>query len=99
MYFLETLQVRAPCHGGVLYSFDLDGMLFGFFNDFFCKYFLFSSHFMLFPTFKKKIGVKKRFKNFSGGGGRIFFLENTSFSFHFGFYAIFNIQLFLCGNI
>ena len=21
MYFLETLQVRAPCHGGVLYSF------------------------------------------------------------------------------
>ena len=21
MYFLETLQVHAPCHGGVLYSF------------------------------------------------------------------------------
>ena len=31
---------------------------------------MFSSRFMLFPTFKKKIGVKK---NISGGGGRFFF--------------------------
>ena len=34
MYFLETLQVRASCHGGVLYSFDIDGMLFEFFMNF-----------------------------------------------------------------
>ena len=34
MYFLETLQVRAACHGGVLYSFDIDGMLFEFFMNF-----------------------------------------------------------------
>ena len=26
--------VRAPCHGGVLYSFDIDGMLFEFFMNF-----------------------------------------------------------------
>ena len=31
MYFLETLQVCAPCHGGVL---DIDGMLFEFFMNF-----------------------------------------------------------------
>ena len=31
MYFLETLQLRAPCHGGVLYVFFyIDGMLFEF---------------------------------------------------------------------
>ena len=57
--------------------FDIDGMLFEFFMNFFNieKYkiiiffffpnFMFSSRFMLFPTFKKKICVKK----ISGGGG------------------------------
>ena len=30
---------------------------------------MFSSHFMLFPTFKKKIGVKKKIR---GGGGDFF---------------------------
>ena len=35
MYFIETLQVCAPCHGGVLYSFfDIDGMLFEIFMNF-----------------------------------------------------------------
>ena len=34
MYFLETLQVRAPSHGGVLYIFDIDGMLFELFMNF-----------------------------------------------------------------
>ena len=73
MYFLETLQVRAPCHGGVLY---IDGMLFEFFMNFlnfeknqikifsFLQYFMFSSRFMLFPTLKKNVYKKK-----SGGGG------------------------------
>ena len=34
MYFLETLQARAPCHGGgggvYCIVFDIDGMLFAF---------------------------------------------------------------------
>ena len=31
----QTLQVRTPCHGGVLYSFfHIDGMLFEFFMNF-----------------------------------------------------------------
>ena len=57
--------------------FDIDGMLFEFFMNFFNieKYkiiiffflqnFMFSSRFMLFPTFKKKLCQK----NFGGGGG------------------------------
>ena len=53
--------------------FDIDGMLFEFFMNFFNieKYnyffskFMFSSRFMLFPTFKKKNWVKQ----ISGGGG------------------------------
>ena len=79
MYFLETLQVRAPCHGGVLYSFYIDGiMLFEFFMNFlnieknknFKKFyfqnFMFSSRFMIFPTFKKNWC-----KNNSGVEGRV----------------------------
>ena len=63
--------------------FDIDGMLFEFFMNFlnikknkilrfFFQNFMFSSRFMLFPTLKKKIGVKKN----SGGGGvlNFFFL-------------------------
>ena len=65
MYFLETLQVRAPCHGGVLYLiFDIDGMLVEFFMNFLnigknkilrilFHYFMFSSRFMIFPSLKK----------------------------------------------
>ena len=36
MYFLETLQVRAPCHvmGVCCIVFDIDGMLFEFFMIF-----------------------------------------------------------------
>ena len=34
MYFLETLQVRAPCHGVWYIVFDIDGMLFDFFMNF-----------------------------------------------------------------
>ena len=81
MYFLETLQVRAPSHGGVLYSFfDIDGMLFEFFINFlnieifyfyFFQYFMFCSRFMLFPTLKKKFGVKQNF----GGGGLILIVD------------------------
>ena len=33
-YFLETLQVRAPCHGVCCIVFDIDGMLFEFFINF-----------------------------------------------------------------
>ena len=55
--------------------FDIDGMLFEFFililkkikfSEFCFQYFMFSSRYMLFPTFKKEIGVKKTFR---GGGG------------------------------
>ena len=57
--------------------FDIDGMLFEFFMNFlniektkkfkfvFLSIFHVSSRFMLFPTFKKKLGVRK----ISGGGG------------------------------
>ena len=52
---------------------------------------MFSSRFMLFPTFKKKIiGVKK---NFGGGGGvEIFFFFRRIILSHFTFYAIVNIK-------
>ena len=48
---------------------------------------------MLFPTLKKKIGVKKKIR---GGGGGVwiffdFFLDKTILS-DFTFYAIFNIK-------
>ena len=69
MYFLETLQVRAPSHGGVLYSFDIDEMLFEFFMNlifFFSIFHVFIVCFMLFPTLKT-FGVEK--KNSGGGGG------------------------------
>ena len=68
--------------------FDIDGMLFEFFMNFlnieknkiiifFFQYFKFSSRFMLFPTLKKKIGVKKS----GGGGGGVdfFFRKKNSF--------------------
>ena len=61
MYFLQTLQVRVPCHGGVLYSFLYWRNVVWIFYEFFkywvleiCfQYFMFSSRFMLFPTLKK----------------------------------------------
>ena len=59
--------------GGCCIGFDIDGMLFEFFMNFLniekqkLKYFMISSCFMLFPTYKKKIGVKKKFRG--GGGG------------------------------
>ena len=80
--------------------FDIDGM-FEFFMNFFNieKYknfififfqnFMFSSRFMLFPTFKKKNCVQK----ISGGGGglkNIFFFRKILS--HFTFYTIFNIK-------
>ena len=59
--------------------FDIDGMLFEFFMILFFQYFMFSLHFMLFPTFKNKyFGVKK--KNSGGGGGSNFVFI---FVFHF----------------
>ena len=76
--------------------FDIDGMLFEFFMNFLnieknknfriCfEYFIFSLRFILFPTFKKKCGVKE----FPGGGGGVGFqIKNISFTF----YAIFNIK-------
>ena len=65
MYFLETLQVRASCHGGVLYSFWYWWNVVWIFYEFFkywkklnFQYFMFSSRFMLFPTVKKRNCVK-----------------------------------------
>ena len=62
--------------------FDIDGMLFEFCMNFlnieknkifriFFQNFMVSSRFMLFPTLKKKIGVKKKIGG--GGGGVEFF--------------------------
>ena len=61
--------------------FDIDGMLFEFFMNFyifkkikfefyFFQNFMFSKGFMLFPTFKKKNWCKK--KNSGGGGSQNF---------------------------
>ena len=52
---------------------------------------MFSSRFILFPTFKKNWCKKNKLKFFLGG---VDLKKNTSFSFHFGFYAIFNITFF-----
>ena len=69
--------------------FDIDGMLFEFGMNFlnieknkilryFFQYFMFSKHFMLFPTLKKHIWCKKI--NFGwGGGGCGIFLEKQFF--------------------
>ena len=76
MYFLETLQVCAPSHGGVLYSFwywwNVVWIFYEFFKYWtkikFCfQYFKFSSCFMLFPTLKKKLNPGE------GGGGFMLF--------------------------
>ena len=56
------------------------------------QYFMFSLRFMPFPTFKNKILV---YKIPRGGGGvfnKFVCLKKNSFSFHFAFYAIFNIK-------
>ena len=50
--------------------------------------FMFSSRFMLFPTFKKKIGLKK----IGGGGGIFLFFFRRIILSHFTFYAIVNIK-------
>ena len=58
MYFVETLQVRAACHGVCCIVFDIDGMLFEFFMIFFLnieKQVFLISCFMLFSTYKKNI--------------------------------------------
>ena len=47
--------------------------------------FMFSSRFMLFPTFKKKKWCKKIIRGGGGGGGVeifFFFKKNNSFSFY-----------------
>ena len=43
---------------------------------------MFSSRFMLFPTLKKKIGVKKIIPGGGGGVLNLFFIFLNSFSFH-----------------
>ena len=108
MYFLQTLQVRAPCHGGVLYSFWYWWNVVWIFDEFFkywknnnlkkicCHYFMFSSRFMLFPTFKKKIWCKKNQLKFIWGGGRFFIFRKTLLS-HFisGFMLFSTLHFFL----
>ena len=77
--------------------FDIDGMLFEFFMNFlniekfsifhvFLEFFMFSSRFMLFPSLKKKFGVKKK-KIRGGGGVFIYFI-------FFKFFLISHFMLF-----
>ena len=70
--FSKLLQVRAPCHGGVLYSFWY------WWNVVWILYECFK-YWKKFQYLKKNVGVKKK----SG---------DNSFSFHFAFYTIFNIN-------
>ena len=80
MYFLETLQICAPCHGVCCIVFDIDGMLFEFLMNFLNieKKSNFRNFFSIFQVFfafyaisniKKKIGVEKKLEKISGGGG------------------------------
>ena len=67
MYFLETLQVRAPCHGVCCIVFDIDGMLFEFFmifvniekNKILRFFFLILSHFTFYAIFNIKQNIEK----------------------------------------
>ena len=75
MYFLVTLQVHAPCHGGVLYSFWYWWNVVWIFYEFF-KYWKKlkkknSSIFHVFFAFHAISNIKKKFgvKKISGGGG------------------------------
>ena len=65
--------------------FDIDGMLF--------EFFLFNISCFLsvlcYFQHQKKIAVRR---GEGGGGGWHFFWKSNSFSFHFTFYAIFNIK-------
>ena len=91
MYFLETLQVRAPCHGSVLYSFLIlmqccFNFLWIFLNIeknisifFFFQYFKFSSRFHAISNIKKKMWCKKKKKIREGVWIFFFFLENQFF--------------------
>ena len=101
MYFLETLQLRAQCHGGGLYSFwywwNVVWIFYEFFKYWKKKKFNIFSIFKVFFAFYAISNIKKiiGFKKIPGGGGgvcRQFFLDSHSFSFHFTFYAIFNIK-------
>ena len=82
MYFLETLQIHAPCHGGVLDSFFyIDGMLFEFFMNF-LNIEKKISIFHVFFAFHAISNIKKNWckKKFRGGGtGVDFFLEKQFF--------------------
>ena len=53
---------------------------------------MFSSRFMLFPTFKKKKSEKKYSGGGGGGGVEIFFFFRRIILSHFTFYAIVNIK-------
>ena len=98
MYFFETLQVRAPCHGGVLCIFLYWWNVVWIFYEFVFKYFF--SVFHVFFVFYAISNIKKKMfwckKKYLGGVE--FFFRKHSFSFQFTFYAIFNIN-FVFGNI
>ena len=89
MYFLETLQVRAPCHGVMI----LMERCLNFLNiEIILFYFIFFQYFMFqaISNIKKKNWCKKK----NSGGGVDFFFRKTILS-HFTFYAIFNIKKIL----
>ena len=103
MYFLETLQVCAPCHGVCCIVFDNDGMLFEFFMNFlnieknknFNFFFNISSFLHVscyFQHLKKKLVYKKKIR---GGCGFFYFFVRKTILSHFTFYAIFNIKKIL----
>ena len=80
--------------------FDIDGMLFEFFMNFFniekykiLKFFFKISCFLRVSCYFKHIKKKMCQKKFGGGGGcyKIFFFLKTILS-HFTFYTIFNIN-------
>ena len=74
MYFLETLQAHAPCHGGGVCCivFDIDGMLFEFLMNFLNieKNEIYSCFLRVLCYFQhlKKNWVSKKISGWGGGG-------------------------------
>ena len=76
MYFLETLQVCAPCHGGVLYSFwywwHVVWIFYEFFKYWKKKYLHFlCSIFQVFFAFHAISNIKKKLVSKKSGGGGV----------------------------
>ena len=54
---------------------------------------------MLFPTYKKNVGVKNELYKFRGGGGGFFLEKHLILSHFISGFMLFSTIVFFCGNI